>query len=93
MKSSNAPTISRPKVIVGWLTIITQAALPLSFAYTPLVQAAAKEDETKWYQSGKNTPSIFEDNASSLAAAARRCRSAILEEQQKVLRDLPPPAR
>ncbi|HHX3467326.1 TPA: Ig-like domain-containing protein [Enterobacter asburiae] len=69
MKSSNAPTISRPKVIVGWLTIITQAALPLSFAYTPLVQAAAKEDETKWYQSGKNTPSIFEDNASSLAAA------------------------
>lgn len=69
MKSSNAPNISRPKIIVGWLTIMTQAALPLSFAYTPLVQAAAKEDGTKWYQSGSNTPSIFDDNAGSLAAA------------------------
>lgn len=68
MKSSNAPNISRPKVIVGWLTIITQAALPLCFAYSPLVQAAVKDDETKLYQSGNNNPSIFDDNASSLAA-------------------------
>lgn len=69
MKSSNASTITRPKIVVGWLTIITQAALPLSFAYTPLVQAAAKADESKWYQSGNNNTSIFDDNAGSLAAA------------------------
>ncbi|HHU4047297.1 TPA: invasin domain 3-containing protein [Enterobacter cloacae] len=69
MKTSNAPNITRPKVIVGWLTIITQAALPLSFAYTPLVQAAVKDEQLKWYQSGSNNPSVFDDNAGTLAAA------------------------
>lgn len=69
MKSSNAPNITRPKVIVCWLTIISQAALPLSFAYSPLVQAAMKDEQPKWYQSGNTPPSVFDDNAGTLAAA------------------------
>src|SRR5471030_759807 len=56
MKASSAPNIKRHTAIVGWLTIFTQAALPLTFAYAPLVNAASSEENSapKWYQSGNS---------------------------------------
>lgn len=64
MKASTipAPQITRKAAVVGWFTIITQAALPLSFAYTPLVQAATKDAEQKWYQTGNTNPATVFDN-------------------------------
>src|SRR5471032_2141669 len=56
MNTSSAPPIKRRTAIIGWITIFTQAALPLSFAYAPLVHAATPQDTSapKWYQSGNN---------------------------------------
>ena len=73
MKASSTPKIKRQTAIVGWLTIFTQAALPLSFAYTPLVNAASSSESSasKWYQSGANAQngkSFFDDNNDSLAS-------------------------
>src|SRR5471032_1485195 len=73
MKVSSARFIPRRTAIVGWLTIFTQAALPLSFAYSPLVHATTSQDpSSKWYQSGangQNGQSIFENNTDTLASA------------------------
>lgn len=57
MKVSTAHNVKRKTAIIGWITIFTQAALPLSFAYTPLVNAATFQDSsaTKWYQSGNSS--------------------------------------
>jgi adhesin/invasin len=63
--------MKRQTAIVGWLTIFTQAALPLSFAYTPLVQAA-QDPAAKWYQSSnndQNAQSLFENHSDTLASA------------------------
>lgn len=67
MADRTLPKINRRTAVVSWLTIFTQAALPLSFAYSPLVQAASQEDAPKWYQSGTANPSLFEDEAGTLA--------------------------
>src|SRR5471032_1864404 len=73
MNASSTPKIKRQTAIVGWLTIFTQAALPLSFAYSPLVHATTSQDpSSKWYQSGangQNGQSIFENNTDTLASA------------------------
>ena len=71
MKVSSAHFIKRRTAVVGWLTIFTQAALPLSFAYAPLVQAA-QDPAAKWYQSGNNdlnAQSIFENHSDTLASS------------------------
>ncbi|MGY8619753.1 Ig-like domain-containing protein [Pantoea agglomerans] len=56
MNTSSAPPIKRRTAIIGWITLFTQAALPLSLAYAPLVHAATAQDASapKWYQSGNN---------------------------------------
>jgi adhesin/invasin len=73
MKVASAQFITRRTAIVGWLTIFTQAALPLSFAYSPLVHATTSQDpSSKWYQSGginSNGQSIFENNTDTLTSA------------------------
>ncbi|MGY2800317.1 adhesin/invasin [Ewingella americana] len=73
MKVTPERLIMRRTAVVGWLTIFTQAALPLSFAYSPLVHAATSQDTaSKWYQSGangQNGQSIFENHGDSLASA------------------------
>ncbi|PKB91571.1 hypothetical protein A8A01_00225 [Ewingella americana] len=71
MKVSSAHFIKRRTAVVGWLTIFTQAALPLSFAYAPLVHAA-QDPAAKWYQSGNNdlnAQSIFENHSDALASS------------------------
>ena len=54
MKPSSGHKLKRQTFfIVSWVTIFTQIVLSLSFAYTPLVQAA-RDSSSKWYQSANN---------------------------------------
>lgn len=73
MKVISAQFIARRTAIVGWLTIFTQAALPLSFAYTPLVHATTSQaPSSKWYQSGGNNSngqSLFDNHDDTRASA------------------------
>ncbi|MHC9002364.1 invasin domain 3-containing protein [Enterobacter adelaidei] len=79
MKDSPAPVVKRRTAVIGWLTIVTQAAFPLSLAFTPAIAAAQSRDSAsdaeKWYRSGtaSGTPateaSALDSHASSLAAA------------------------
>ncbi|MRT05110.1 Ig-like domain-containing protein [Ewingella americana] len=65
MKVSSARYLSRRTAVVGWLTIFTQAALPLSLAFTPAISSAQSEDANapKWYQSGtQGNKSFFDDD-------------------------------
>ncbi|MGY3138658.1 hypothetical protein ACVW02_000227 [Ewingella americana] len=70
MKIPPVPVIKRPTAIIGWLTIVTQAALPLSLAYSPLVKAAQTPEASalKWYQSAdQQSQQPFADSADTLA--------------------------
>lgn len=59
MNNSSAPLIKRRTAVIGWLTIFTQAALPVGLAFAPAASAAqaTHAEQAKWYQSGQNAQS------------------------------------